>query len=48
MRDRITPNDVVLHKPTGETIGIHIPAMDWDKDFREKMHDAYFGRKNER
>lgn len=25
-----------------EKAGIHIPAMDWDKEFREEMHKAYF------
>lgn len=25
-----------------EKIGLHIPAMDWDQDFRKTMHDAYF------
>lgn len=25
-----------------EKIGLHIPAMDWDQNFRKTMHDAYF------
>lgn len=25
-----------------EKAGIHIPAMDWDKSFRDQMHKAYF------
>jgi hypothetical protein len=52
MRDSVTYRNAVRfgqvipaqHVPEFyfEKIGIHIPAMDWDKDFRIKLHKAYF------
>ena len=52
MRDSVTYRNAVRfhqvipaqHTPVFyfERMGIHIPAMDWDKDFREKMHKEYF------
>jgi len=55
MRDSVTYRNAVRfrqvipaqHVPVFyfEETGVHIPAMDWDKDFREKMHKEYFQRK---
>lgn len=52
MRDSVTYRDAVrfgqvipsqhVQEFYYEKIGLHIPAMDWDQDFREDMHESYF------
>ena len=52
MRDSVTYRDAVrfgqvipnehVQQFYFEKIGLHIPAMEWDKDFREMMHNAHF------